>query len=121
LHGSGFANEARGFSQVFVFATAGGYDSATLSDSAGADQLDASPAYVWLRGTGYSVRAEGFDYIAVVATYGNGDTARLVGSDANDVLGVWFNQRDLYTSSVQIHTYSFQTVQFAGVGGYDSI
>jgi hypothetical protein len=121
LQGSNFASEARGFSQVFVIATAGGYDTASLSDSAGADQLDASPSYVWLRGTGYSIRAEGFDYIAVVATYGGNDTARLIGSDGDDYLGVWLNQRDLYSSTVQIHTYSFQTVQFDGGGGYDSV
>jgi subtilisin family serine protease len=121
LQGSGFSNEARGFSQVFVIATAGGYDTASLSDSAGADQLDASPSYVWLRGTGYSIRADGFDYIAVVATYGGSDTARLVGSEGDDYLGVWLNQRDLYTSTVQIHTYNFQTLQFDGGGGYDSV
>ncbi len=121
LQGTGFSNEARSFSQVFVIATAGGNDTASLSDSAGADQLDASPSYVWLRGTGYSIRAEGFDYIAVVATYGGNDTARLVGSDGDDYFSVWFNQRDLYTSTVQIHTYNFQTVQFDGGGGYDSV
>jgi hypothetical protein len=121
LQGNGFANEARGFSQVLVVATAGGYDTAVLSDSAGADQLDASPSYVWLRGTGYSVRADGFDYIAVVATYGGNDSARLVGSDGDDYLSVWLNQRDLYAGSVQIHTYNFQSVLFDGGGGYDSI
>ncbi|MBW8883846.1 MAG: S8 family serine peptidase, partial [Planctomycetia bacterium] len=121
LQGNGFSNEARGFAQVNVIATAGGYDSATLSDSAGADQLDATPSYVWLRGTGYSIRAEGFDYIAVVATYGSNDTARLVGSDGDDSFGVWWNQRDLYTSTVQIHTYNFQMVQFDGGGGYDAV
>src|SRR5439155_23819062 len=100
---------------------AGGYDMATLYDSAGADQLDASQSYAWLRGSGYSIRAEGFDYIMVNATYGSGDFAHLIGSDGNDVLGVWWNNRNLYVGGVEIHTFNFQLVQFDGGSGYDYI
>jgi subtilisin family serine protease len=121
LQGSGFSNEARGFSQVIASCTAGGYDTAVLSDSGHADQLDASPTSAWLRGTGYSVRTEGFEYVAVVATWGGGGTARLVGSSGDDALGVYLNQRDLYAGSTQIHTYNFQTVQFDGGAGNDSV
>jgi subtilisin family serine protease len=121
LQGNGFNNEARGVSQWMVFATAGGYDRATLKDSAGADQLDAGATYAWLRGPGYSIRAEGFDYLTVNATHGSGDFAHFIGTESNDVLGVWRNNRNLYTGGVEIHTFGFQTVQFDGGGGWDYI
>ena len=121
LQGSGFSNEARGFSQVVVLAASGGYDSAVLSDSAAADQLDASSTYVWLRGAGYSIRAEGFDYITAIATYANRDFVHFVGSEGNDALGVWWNNRNFYSGHCEIHTYNFQTAQFDGNGGNDYI
>jgi len=121
LRGVGFANEARGFSQVIVLATSGGYDTAVLNDSSGADQLEASPAYAWLHGTGYSIRIQGFDDITVNATSGSGDFAHLIGSNYDDVLGVWWNNRNLFAGGTAIHTYNFQRVQFDGNGGYDTI
>jgi len=121
LQGNGFTSEARGFSQVIVLAAAGGYDTATIHDTAGADQLDASATYVWLRGAGYSIRAQGFDNVVVTATYGSGDFAHFIGSQGDDVLAVWKGSRNFYTGGVEIHTDSFDRVQFDGGGGYDML
>jgi hypothetical protein len=121
LTGNGFASEARGFTQVIVQASAGGYDAATLSDSAGADHLYASAKMIWLRGAGFSVRAEGFDSITVHATIGSGDFAHLAGSDTSDVLGIWWNNRNLFSGGVEIRTFGFESARFDGGGGTDSI
>jgi hypothetical protein len=83
--------------------------------------LYASAKLTWLRGTGFSIRTEGFDTITVNGTFGTGDFAHLAGSDGNDVLGMWWNNRNLYTGGVEIRTFGFENAQFDGGGGYDSI
>jgi hypothetical protein len=64
---------------------------------------------------------EGFETITVNATFGSGDFAQLVGSDGNDVLGIWWNNRNLYSGGVEIRTFGFENARFDGGGGTDSI
>jgi hypothetical protein len=104
-----------------VQATAGGYDTASLQDSAGVDELDASANYAWLRGSGYSLRVEGFDSVTVRSTFGSGDVARLYGSAGDDVLTVWSNQRSFYSAGVVIQTFNFRFVAIDGGGGHDRV
>ncbi len=117
----GYSAEASGFDEVIVAATAGGFDTAVFYDSPAIDYLDVSAAYAWQRGNSYSVRAEGFEYIAAVATYGGGDRLNLIGSTGDDSLSLYLNNRNLFSSGVQIYTYNFQYALFEGGGGYDYI
>ncbi len=85
LRGNDFFSNARGFSQVDVYAMAGGdNDRATLHDSPGDDRLVGTPQQTRLYGDSFDNVVHGFDRVHAYATAGGSDDRAILYDSAGD-------------------------------------
>ncbi len=108
-----------GFEQV-DFQGGGGADLATLYDSAGNDQLKATPHAAQLTGSGFVFDIQEVPRIYVHATAGGQDTAFLYDSAGNDRLAIRPQFTSLRSEQNFNLAYGFERVYaFASAGGHD--
>ena len=70
---------------MYAYADSGGYDTAQLNGTSGADTYESRSTHSWLRGEGYEHRVEAFDYVYAKASTGQ-DEALIYDSDGTDTV-----------------------------------
>jgi len=108
---------AHTFRYAHAYATSGGFDKATLTDSSGTDTLEARPTYSVLSGTtagqAFYNRANYFDQVVAVSGGLGGDFARLYDSAGSEVL-----QASPTSATLAGPGFSYQAQNFRYVTAY---
>jgi len=81
---AGFTSTVNGFPYVYAYSTAGGNDTATMTDSAGTDTFYGYPTNSVLTGPGFYDNVTGFKMVSASSTHGGNDVAYLYDSPGND-------------------------------------
>ena len=113
---------AHTFRYAHAFATAGGFDKATLTDSSGTDTFEAHPTYAILSNTtpgqAFYNRANYFEQVFGVSSLGGNDMARLYDSAGNDTLQASPTSATLSGTGFSNQALSFRYVTaYASTGG----
>jgi hypothetical protein len=126
MDGVGFRYEARGFRYMHGYALRGGFDTATLEDTAGNDlvvseyEQGSNRKYVRITNPsqGYLARAKFFREVTVNGgTGGVQDEARLYDSSGNDVFEGRYDTAQIYSDDFRVTVNRFGYVQAIAVNG----
>jgi hypothetical protein len=102
---------------------AGGTDSATLHDSAGADEFHGWPTFAFVQGRGFTNRVDHFRYVTASATAGGYDVARLFGSTGDEILDAqpaFAEMADAKAAKFSNIAQGFEAMIGDGLGGNDT-
>ncbi|MFK8111911.1 MAG: S8 family serine peptidase [Rubripirellula sp.] len=115
-----FKIEFRGFENL-AFDGGGGYDRASLFDSAGSDTLTSHPSQATLSGIGFQFDVTNVSRVYVHGTAGGNDTAFMHDGDGDDSLVVRPQFTSIRSSDAFQLAYGFEKVYaYANAGGSDS-
>ena len=118
----GYYIQANGFDQVHATAGSGGYDFASLYDSAGDDTFSGSGQSATLEGTGFRNIADGFQSISANSTSGGVDWAILSDTAGDDLFSGNSNSSTLSGTGYLLRANGFGNVQaYSNAGGMDRV